>query len=224
MPLWTFMTSRYWPPFDLRLTHGALTLRPVTEADLDALCVATPPDVEADPSLPALPGLDPGAARAAGICQFYWRSQATWSPDNWRLGFLASLDGRVVGFQELEGVDFTALGTVDTSSWVVADRRGEGIGAAMRLAVLALAFDGLGATAAVSSAWHDNAASLRVSTKLGYVDNGVRRHRRGGGVDDMVHVRLAREVWQHRHAGRHSVTIADLEPCLPWFGAPAGPV
>ena len=43
----------------------------------------------------------------------------------------------------------------------------------MRAGVLALAFEHLGAEIAVSSARTDNAASLAVSYRMGYVDNGL---------------------------------------------------
>src|SRR4029079_17602748 len=81
-------------------------------------------------------------------------------------------DDQVLGVQGLEGPDFRTLRTVDTSSWLATEVRGTGVGKAMRRAVLALAFDHLGAQAAITSAWHDNHGSLGVSRALGYRPNG----------------------------------------------------
>jgi hypothetical protein len=87
----------------------------------------------------------------------------------------------------------------------------------MRRGVLALAFGPLQAEYAISSAWHDNHASLGVSRALGYVDNGVERHRRGDDVDDMAHLRLSRDAWlASGHATGVDIDFADA--CLPYFG------
>ena len=46
----------------------------------------------------------------------------------------------------------------------------------MRVAVLELAFAGLGATAAISGSFEGNIASARVSEKLGYFESGEHFH------------------------------------------------
>ena len=61
--------------------------------------------------------------------------------------------------------------------------RGTGLGKAMRRAVLSLAFDHLGARAAITSAWHDNHASLGVSRSLGYRPTASRSGSGDGVVD-----------------------------------------
>ena len=215
------MAHPYWPLVDLRLTVGDLTLRPVTEADLDGLAAVKPPDAEDDPSLPAHPHLDHASGRAVALRQHYWRSLAGWSPDDWRLPLVAVRGDDFVGFQDVEAADFRRLRTIDSSSWVALPLRRQGIGKAMRLAVLALAFEGLGARFAETSAWHDNAASLGVSRSLGYLPNGSHRHTRGDGDDEMVYLRMPLEIWQRRHGGHHGVRIENLTPA--WYGAePAG--
>jgi RimJ/RimL family protein N-acetyltransferase len=83
----------------------------------------------------------------------------------------------------------------------------------MRAAVLQLAFGDMSAVAAVTSAWHDNGASLGVSRALGYRDNGVELVRRDDGVDGMVHLRLRREDW----AGA-DVQVDGFEGCRPLLG------
>ena len=125
----------------------------------------------------------------------------------------------ILGVQELEGNDFPTLRTVDTSSFLIPAARGRGHGQQMRRAVLALAFGPLRAQAAITSAWHDNHASLGVSRALRYRPNGESRHARGNGVDVMRHMRLPRADWLASGAGEH-VRISGLEPCLPLFGLP----
>ena len=129
----------------------------------------------------------------------------------------------MVGAQELEGTDFPLLRTVDTASFLVPEARGLGIGKAMRSAVLALAFEGLAADAAITSAWQDNDGSLGVSRSLGYRPNGEQLHaREGQGLprDLMVHLRMTRDDWFGRP--RPAVEISGLDPCLPLFGLARG--
>jgi RimJ/RimL family protein N-acetyltransferase len=87
----------------------------------------------------------------------------------------------------------------------------------MRRAVLALAFDHLGAYAAVSSARADNAASLGVSRRLGYAENGVSLNAGVRGLGELQHMRLTRRDWEASGLG-DEVQIAGVRSCLPWFG------
>ena len=119
-------------------------------------------------------------------------------------------DGELIGLQELEGNDFPTLRTVDTSSWLVPEVRGTGIGKAMRRAVLSLAFDHLGARAAITSAWHDNHASLGVSRSLGYRPNGESFLARGDGVDTLVHLRMTADDWAASGGGA-GITVEGVE-------------
>ena len=210
------MGHPYWPIFDLRLRTYGLELRPMTEADQPALADLLPDDLELDPSATTYDVDDPRVGRGIITHQAYWRAFGTWSPAHWRLSFVVVADGRLVGAQELEGTDFPLLRTVDTASFLVPDARGLGIGKAMRSAVLALAFDGLAAEAAITSAWQDNAGSLGVSRSLGYRPNGEELHAREDGRDVMVHLRMTREEWLARP--RPAVEVSGLELCLPLFG------
>lgn len=82
-------------------------------------------------------------------------------------------------------------------------------------AVLAVAFGPLAAEAAITSAWHDNHASLGVSRALGYRPNGESLHRRGDAVDVMTHLRLRRADWP----GPGDVEIEGFEACRALFGS-----
>lgn len=194
-----------WPLFDLRLRSAGLLLRPVTESDLDQLARILPADLEQDPTLPG----DPVRA----LHQGYWRALGRWGVDDWALPLLVLKDQAPLGVQVLEGTAFPLLRTVDTASWLVASARGQGVGKAMRRAALGFAFGQLGAQAAISSAWHDNAASLGVSQALGYRPNGEHLHPRGTGADVMVHLRLTRAQWSGA-----DVQVSGFEPCRHLFG------
>jgi RimJ/RimL family protein N-acetyltransferase len=203
-----------WPLVDLRLRTSDLVLRPMREADLPTVADRLPPDLELDPTAVRYPGLAAAAERRVMAHQSYWRALGGWSPAKWELPFVVLRDDEFVGVQALEGQDFPTLRTVDSFSWLVAPERGHGLGRQMRRAVLALAFGPLNARAAITSAWHDNHASLGVSRAVGYHPNGESLHRRDGGVDVMVHLRLGRTEW----ADGDDVQIAGFEPCRPWFG------
>lgn len=209
----------YWPLIGLRISTADLLLRPMVEADLAGIADRLPDDVELDPSLPAYDGIDGRAARAVALHQFYWRSLGTWSVDKWRLILVAEHGGEVVGTQDLKGADFPRCRTVETASYLLTGR-GRGWGQQMRLAVLALAFEELGALAAETEAWHDNAASLGVSRAVGYQPNGVTLVGRGDTADEMVRLRLTREQWQQ--SGRSGeVSIDGFAAARPLFGTPA---
>ena len=214
------MTHRFWPLLDLRVTTGDLVLTPLTEADLDEVVRVLPADLEQNPSAPRF-GLPGEVHRGVVVHQEYWRSYGTWTVDAWRFHLAVRRNGRLLGLQELEGNDFPMLRTVDTSSWLVTGARGQGLGKAMRRAVLALAFDHLGAEAAITSAWHDNAASLGVSRSLGYRDNGVSSLARDGGVDTLVHLRLTRADWLAA-GGAPDVRVEGVEAARPLFGPSSG--
>lgn len=210
------MTHAYWPLADLRLTSGDLVLAPLAEADLSEVTARLPVDVELNPDATRF-DIDEATQRGVVVHQEYWRHRGTWSPSAWRLNFAVRRGAELLGLQELEGTDFATLRTVDTSSWLVPGARGTGTGKRMRRAVLALAFGPLSARAAVTSAWHDNVASLGVSRSIGYQPNGESLLARAGGADTLVHLRLTREQWDETGAAR-DVTVEGFEPCRPFFG------
>jgi RimJ/RimL family protein N-acetyltransferase len=216
------MRHPYWPLFDLRLRTEELELRPMTEADLTQLADELPDDLEQDPASTTYDVADARVGRGIIVHQGYWKYYGSWRPEAWRLNFVVRHGGRLIGVQELEGNDFLALRTVDTSSYLVATARGQGLGKRMRAAVLALAFGPLAAEVAITSAWHDNHASLGVSRALGYQPNGESRMNREGGrgVDVLTHLMLKRDDWLASGLG-DDVEIERFDPCRPLFGLPA---
>jgi RimJ/RimL family protein N-acetyltransferase len=207
-----------WPVRGIRLRaeNGELELRPLTEDDLAPLASIIPDDAEPDPRLPDA-GLAAATQRAGKVCQSYWRSVGDWRIEEWRLGFVVLRAGQPIGAQELEGESFLVRRCVDSSSWLAKEWRGKGFGKAMRAAVLALAFEGLGAEVAVTEALEANHASLGVSRALGYEPNGETVHDHDGVAARMIHLRLTRERWASIR-GDWPVSIEGLRPALPMFG------
>ncbi len=138
---------------------------------------------------------------------------------DWRLELAVVRDGVVVGTQGLAARDFAVLREVNTGSWLGRRHQGQGIGTEMRAAVLHLAFAGLGAEQATSGAFDDNPASLGVSRKLGYRDDGIERHVIRGRPATIRRLRLTRAGWLA--ARSLPVQIEGLEASRAFFGLAA---
>jgi RimJ/RimL family protein N-acetyltransferase len=218
----TRLTSEHWPLPGLRLrtrlAAGELELRLPDAADLIALAALAEEGIHDPASQPfavAWTDAEP-AVRALSTMQYHWTSWASWTPRHWVLNLVTVLNGMVVGTQGIEATDFAVLREVGTGSWLGRAHHGQGIGSAMRAAVLALGFDGLGAESAVTSAFTDNMASLAVSRKLGYAEDGIARQVSRGKPAATIRLRLDRAAWAaHKTA---DVAIEGLEACLPLFG------
>src|SRR5262249_56884047 len=123
------------------------------EADVAVIADLLPEDVEMDPAQHAYEFGDSRLSRGIQSHQFYWRAYGTWCPRAWRVGFVVrSRSGEILGVQELEGNDFLALRTVDSSSFLLPAVRGGGCRQPVRTPVLAPGFRALGAPAALTSA------------------------------------------------------------------------
>jgi len=212
--------SDCWPLFQLilRTEHHGLELRPLTEADAPELAAIVPGDAEPDPALPTLDLDGQAAIRGAKLLQSYWTSMGNWRPEAWRVGFVVRRAGVCIGVQELEADRFPQRRTVETSSWLGMSWRGLGIGKAMRAAVLALAFDGLGAIVAETEALDDNRASLGVSASLSYEPNGETVHDHNGTHARMLRMRLSQARWAVSVKPDWPCRIEGLEAAAPMFG------
>lgn len=209
-----------WPAAGLLLRSPAVELRPMTEELLDAVALLLPDDLELDPAIP-LPAGDRRAARRDAYRAALHRDRDAFGPDGWKLHLAVRLPtGALVGVQTIEAERFAAERTVDSASWLAPEARGRGIGIRMREAMLALAFGPLGAEAAITSAWRDNAASLGVSRHLGYGFERVSRHVTPERDDELVHLRLSRATWLASGLGR-DVVITGVQPEA--FGADPDP-
>lgn len=212
------MLAEHFPPFGLRVRTPRLELRlPDSDelAELADLAIRGihPPDTM--PFLSAWSVQEP-ALIARHVVQKFWRELGTWTPEDWRLHLCVFYDGTVIGRQGIGAQDLARRKEVGTGSWLGQDYQGKGFGTEMRAAVLHLAFAGLGAEEAVSSALQHNAASQGVSRKLGYTLDGVARQIVSGELVIDQRMRLTRAAWeQHRTV---EVTIEGLDACRPWFG------
>jgi RimJ/RimL family protein N-acetyltransferase len=219
------MAGRYrdahpWPLYALRITTPRLELRVPDDEDLVELFAAARagihPAGEMPFSIPWTDGLEePGALER--YLSHYWTSRGRLSAENWSLPFAVVSEGRIVGTQELAAENFAGSRSVSSGSWLTVSAQGRGLGVEMRAAVLHLAFAGLGALEAQTSAWHDNPASQRVSQRLGYEHQGQESIARRGEPTPHLRYRLTRERWQRDHFD--GIEIHNLEPCLPLLGA-----
>ena len=204
-----------YPLLDVRVSTPTLELRGATDELLDELAeLVRAGKTYADPA----PYDDPMSfyepdpdLRVAKWLRAIWRQRGRVEPDAWRLYFVVIADGRPVGEQTLTGVDFAALGTVTTFSWLSVDERGRGLGHEMRDAILHLAFDGLGAKEATSDAFVDNVGSNAISKGLGYDPNGSDWATRQGEPALLNRWRLTRDSWERRR--RSDLQLHGIEAC-----------
>ena len=208
-----------WPLFGLRVRTPRLELRLPSDEELIPLMQVARAGVHPPEDMPfSIPWTRAtGDELARGFLQHHWSVRGAWSPDNWGLNLAVYRDGAPVGSQSLVAEDFATLGVVATGSWLGQPFQGQGLGKEMRAAVLALAFDGLGARSARSDAFVDNAASAGVSRTLGYEEDGEDWKVVEGQPRRAQRFRITRERWAARR--RLEVALAGLEPCRSLFGA-----
>jgi RimJ/RimL family protein N-acetyltransferase len=206
-----------WPLRHLVLRTPRLELRPDDDAGLlelvdEAYHGVHPPEVM--PFLVPWTDADP---RDLGrrVLQHYWNVRARLAEGDWAINFLTRHEGRVIGTQQLSGADFPILREVETGSWIGMRHQGRGFGREMRAAVLAFAFDHLGAVRARSSAFVDNVASHRVSARLGYRrDGSTWVIRRGQAIED-VRLVLAPEDFVRPE---WKLQVDGVDACQPLLG------
>jgi len=95
-----------------------------------------------------------------------------WRPESWRLELVTFAGGQPIGSQALHAERFGSTRRASTGSWLGSEWQGRGLGTEMRTAILTLLFDGLRGDEAASGAIVGNHASLGVSLKLGYREEG----------------------------------------------------
>jgi RimJ/RimL family protein N-acetyltransferase len=212
------MEAHPWPLYGLRITTPRLELRLPDVALLAELAAVAADGVHDEARMPfsvAWTDTTP-EERARATFQHVLATIANWRPERWTLSLAVAHQGRVVGRQDLSAADFAVTGEVATGSWLGMAHQGQGIGTEMRAAVLHLAYEGLGARFATSSAMTDNPRSLGVSRRLGYRPDGVTVESVRGKACTVQRLRLDRAAWEaHRTV---PVEIEGLEPCRGLFG------
>jgi len=159
-----------WPLFGLVLRTPRLELRVPSLEQLAGLAELADEGVHDPAAMPFLvPWTDlPPGPRGRSVMQHQWHLWAALTPQQWSLELAVLAGGEPVGFQSIGGTEFAVTREVHTGSWLGRRHQGRGIGTEMRAAVLQLAFDGLGADWAVSSALDGNHASIGVSRSSSY--------------------------------------------------------
>jgi RimJ/RimL family protein N-acetyltransferase/predicted GNAT family acetyltransferase len=201
----------------LRITTPRLVLRLGTTAELRELAEVARRGIHDPASMPfEVPWTD-NAGSPGFIDESVAHHHETlrdWRPHAWRLNLVAFLDGRPVGVQALRADRFAELREVDTGSWLGRAHQGQGLGTEMRAAVLAFAFDRLGAARAVSGAIQGNPQSLGVSRKLGYEVTG--EHNVSPRGTAVPHTDLALD--RDRFSSPVPVEVDGLDGLEPLFG------
>lgn len=169
------------PLLALRITAGPVELRGITDDLLGPLAdLAT--DIHDPDFMPfSFPwSLTPAPEMPRNVAQYHWGKRASFSPAQWSADFAVFYDSELVGCQGFITRDYLVTRSGETGSWLNRRFQGRGIGTAMRQVICAFVFDHLDAEFITSSAFADNQASLAVSRKTGYTDNGVERCSRMG--------------------------------------------
>ena len=161
-----------FPAFGLRIECGPLTLRAMRESDAPRVAELAAEGIHAPSARPFLRPWNLEEKQPMTSLQFYYRTWASVTPESWTLLLAVERDGVLVGAQDMMTERFSILRTAETGSWLGLAHQGRGTGTLMRQAILAFAFDHLGAVQMTSGAWADNPNSHRVSEKCGYTVNG----------------------------------------------------
>jgi RimJ/RimL family protein N-acetyltransferase len=215
-----YRDSHPWPFYGLRITTPRLELRVPDDEDIVELFEAARAGIHPAGEMPfGVPWTDdiqePGALER--FVSFHWTARGGISAARWALPFAVVHEGRIIGHQDVNAEDFAGSRSVSSGSWLTQSAQGRGLGVEMRAAVLHLAFAGLGALEAQTSAWIDNSASQRVSLRLGYAHEGEQLLARRGEPTRHLRYRLTREAWQRNHFD--GIELHGLEPCLALLGA-----
>jgi RimJ/RimL family protein N-acetyltransferase len=210
--------ANLWPLFGLTVQTSRLQLRLPHEQEIAELAGIAGKGVHHPDERPFLTPWTAGDPqdRARFVLQEHWSQLGAWSASAWQLGLGVFLDELPLGIVTLRARDFPVVREVATSSWLGLPHHGKGYGTEARAGLLTLAFDHLGADAALTEVFQDNHSSQGVSRKLGYEPDGISRDARSGEVVVSDRLRLTRQKWQSRPQTR--ARIAGFANCRSMFG------
>lgn len=213
------MDGHPWALYDLRIWTERLELRLPNEDELYQLLEIARSGIHDPNEMPfGFAWTDqPSPQFERSFLQYHWSTRASWSPGKWSLDLGVWWEGRLVGTQGIDAENFGVLRQVSTGSWLARQFQGQGVGKEMRQAVLAFAFDQLGAVWAKSGSFRENPASAAVSRAVGYEEDGFEIHAPRGEPRELVRWRMHVEQWRARERPR--VEVAGLERCWDMFGA-----
>jgi RimJ/RimL family protein N-acetyltransferase len=170
------------PLLGLRISAGPVELRGMTDDLLGPVADLAIKGVHDPDYMPFFVpwSITPAEEMPRSMAQFHWGQRASFSVEKWGMDLAVFFDGQLVGSQGFGTTDFLITRTGETGSWLGREFHGRGIGTAMRKVICAFIFDHLDANLITSSAYTDNPASLGVSRKCGYRENGVSMRNRMG--------------------------------------------
>lgn len=221
--------ARLWPASALRVRAGDLELRWIDDELLLDLAELAGRGIHDPGTMPFEHPWSRGSADdvARNVLTYQWDIRGRISPEAFALELAVLHDGVPVGVQGLTARDWPVLQRVTTGSWLGREHQGRGVGTHMRMLVLHLAFEGLGAQEATSGAFVDNAPSNAVSQRVGYEHDGAFHVAREGRA--VLHSRyvMSRERWsavRADHEARLGAPIAmdGVEGLLAQIQPPAG--
>jgi RimJ/RimL family protein N-acetyltransferase len=217
------MTTAIWPLFDLHASTPRLTLRYVTDDLAGELAELAAQGIHDPGTMPfSEPWTDaPPPEQQRNTVRYFWRCRAETTTEQWHLVMAARhRDGTLLGVCTLSAEHFPTTRTAATGSWLGRRFQGAGLGREMRQAALHLVFAGLNGDTATTRAWHDNAASLRVTRSLPYTEDGATQEPRRGRPETMLAFVMTRRQWQTIR--RSDIHLGGVEPVREFLGITAG--
>ena len=207
-----------WPLFGITIRTPRLELRPVDDELIPELARVARDGIHDAGHTPFGTGWTdrPAEDWETGFARYFWLQRGSWNVDSWALPFAVLAGGAPIGVQQLTAESFPMLRTFGTGSWLSRSHHRQGLGTEMRAGVLHFGFRALGAELAVTGAFPANRGSIRVSEKIGYLPNGIRRDRARDRPVDSVLFRLPRDVWER--SPRIPVEVEGFEGCERLFG------
>jgi RimJ/RimL family protein N-acetyltransferase len=199
------------PLLGLRITAGPVELRGITDDLLEPLADLAIAGIHDPDFMPFYTpwSLTPARDMPLALAQYHWRNRAEFSPLKWTADFAVFWNGELAGSQGIGTQDYLTTRTGETGSWLSRRFQGRGIGTAMRQVICAFAFDHLDAEFVTSGAFTDNPASLAVSKKVGYEQQGWRRVVRLGQPATIQGLVLTPGNF-NRYG--HALTVEGLDP------------
>ena len=210
-----------WPPLGLRVAGAGLELAWASDGLLFALARVAARGVHPADAMPFVVPWTRGTPEEVGrsVLQYAWGRRHALSPDDWCLQLAVLRDGRVLGLQDAFARAYPVTRAAETGSWLGLRHHRQGVGWRMRLLVLHLLFEGLGAATATTSAFDDNRGSLGVTRKLGYRENGTVTVAREGAAATSRLFRMDRDDWDARPDWmRPEVQMQGVEPVRALLG------
>jgi RimJ/RimL family protein N-acetyltransferase len=213
------MTHPIWPFFDLRVVTPRLELVAIDDQVGTELAHLAARGIHDPDFMPfAFEWTDvPSPQLERNTLQFYWRTRAAMSPDEWTLNLAVKVDGDIVGTTGLMTHRFAASRAFETGSWLGREFQGRGLGKEMRLATLTLGFEGFGGRIATTAAFADNGPSLGVTRSLGYESNGEAVKVRRGEAARSLQFTMTRDSFD-ASLRRDDIELHGVAPCLPLLG------